>query len=319
MHTNRIMLVLGATGGVGGEVAREALRRGWNVRALNRHPERMAAERSGIEWVGGDAMNQADVMRAAEGVHVIVHAVNPPAYRHWEQWVMPMMVNTIAAARHHGARIVLPGTVYNYGPDAFPVIAEDAPQQPKTRKGAIRVKMEQALRDASREGVPVLIVRAGDFFGPQAGNSWFAHMVTAGKPVKRVMRVGKAGVGHTWSYLPDVAQTMLRLLDKQEKLGVFENLHMAGHWDADGWQMARSVARVAGGNVSIYAFPWWAVTLARPFVKLMRELHEMRYLWMRPVRMDNRRLRELLGEEPHTPLDEAVRHSLRGMRCLAET
>ena len=36
-----------------------------------------------------------------------------------------------------------------------------------------------------------------------------------------------------------------------------------------------------------------------------RELLEMRYLWQVPVRMDNARLRALVGQEPHTPLDDA--------------
>jgi len=42
----------------------------------------------------------------------------------------------------------------------------------------------------------------------------------------------------------------------------------------------------------------------------------MRYLWRQPVRMDNSRLRAVLGEEPHTPLDDAVAQSLRGLGCL---
>lgn len=37
---NRIALVLGATGGIGGEVAARLVAAGWQVRALNRNPER---------------------------------------------------------------------------------------------------------------------------------------------------------------------------------------------------------------------------------------------------------------------------------------
>jgi hypothetical protein len=40
-----------------------------------------------------------DVQRAAEGVQVIVHAVNPPGYRNWGGLVLPMTDNSIAAAR----------------------------------------------------------------------------------------------------------------------------------------------------------------------------------------------------------------------------
>ena len=35
--------------------------------------------------------------------------------------------NTIAAAKDSGARILLPGTIYNYGLDAFPIVKEDSP------------------------------------------------------------------------------------------------------------------------------------------------------------------------------------------------
>jgi hypothetical protein len=40
-----------------------------------------------------------------------------------------MIENTIAAAKTIGARILLPGTIYNFGPDAFPVLREDSPQR----------------------------------------------------------------------------------------------------------------------------------------------------------------------------------------------
>jgi nucleoside-diphosphate-sugar epimerase len=71
-----------------------------------------------------------------------------------------------SAAQACRARIFFPGAVYNFGPDAFPLLAEDAPQRPQTRKGAIRVEMETSLRAAAEQGVRVLILRAGDWFGP---------------------------------------------------------------------------------------------------------------------------------------------------------
>jgi nucleoside-diphosphate-sugar epimerase len=46
-------------------------------------------------------------------------------------------------------------------------------------------------------------------------------------------------------------------------------------------------------------------------------MREMRYLWREPVRMDNARLITALGQEPHTPLDEAVEATLIGLGCFA--
>jgi nucleoside-diphosphate-sugar epimerase len=315
MATKDTALVLGATGGIGGEVARALLARGWVVRALARHEPPADAD-TRIQWQRGDAMDAQAVRRAAEGATLIVHAVNPPGYRDWATVVMPMLENTIAAARALGARILLPGTLYNYGPGTFPVIAEDAPQDTQTVKGRIRVTMEARLREAAAEGVQVLIVRAGDYFGPRAGNAWFGQMVTPGKPVTVVKRIGKPGIGHQWAYLPDVAETMASLVSMGERLRPFENIHMHGHWDEDGTQMAVAVRRAAGDNARIAAFPWWAVSLAWPFVRIFRELRELRYLWRQPVRLGGSRLRELLGAEPHTPLDEAVAATLRGQGCI---
>ena len=43
---------------------------------------------------------------------------------------------------------------------------------------------------------------------------------------------------------------------------------------------------------------------------------EMRYLWQKPIRMDNALLRGALGAEPHTPWPIAVRTTLASMHCL---
>ena len=320
MTTNRTALVLGATGGVGGEVARRLAARGWSVRALHRDPAKLSAADKALTWHRGDAMSATDVAAAAAGVSVIVHAVNPPGYRNWGELVLPMIDNTIAAARANGARIVLPGTVYNFGPDAFPDLQETSPQNPVTAKGRIRAEMERRLRAAASDGVGVLIVRAGDFFGPRAGNNWFSQgLVKPGQPVTAISYPGRRGIGHQWAYLPDVAETMVRLLEKPDRLETFAVFHMEGHLDADGSQMIEAIRKAAGrANIKVGTMPWWLMRLASPFVPLFRELLEMRYLWNAPIRMHNDRLKAVLGAEPHTPLDAAVRATLIGSGNLAK-
>jgi nucleoside-diphosphate-sugar epimerase len=194
-------------------------------------------------------------------------------------------------------------------------------QTPIPAPDRIRVEMERRLFAASKNGACVLIVRAGDFFGPQAGNNWFSQgLVKPGKPVTAVSNPGNRRVGHQWSYLPDVARTMIELLTRRDSLGPFTTFHMAGHWDADGSQMAeaiqRVVARRTGRKPRVAAFPWWVLTPASPFVTTFREMREMRYLWREPIRMDNARLRAALGQEPHTPLDKAVEATLVGLGCF---
>lgn len=316
----KLALVIGATGGVGSEVARALSRHGWTVRALTRDLTKAATSGSaGVEWIAGDAMVSRDVVAAAQGAALIFHGANPPGYRNWRGLAIPMLRSSIAAARASGARLVFPGTVYNYGPDAGAVITEASPQHPRTRKGQVRVEMEQMLRDAAADGVRSLVVRAGDFFGSRIGSAWFNQvLVKPGQPVRTITYPGDTDVGHAWAYLPDLAETFAEIADREHELPAFDTFHFSGHWFANGIEMAHAV-RLASGqpNLPIRGFPWLLLRVLSPFVALFREVLEMRYLWERPLALDNRKLVRLIGREPRTPLDVAVHDSLRELGCLA--
>jgi nucleoside-diphosphate-sugar epimerase len=182
--------------------------------------------------------------------------------------------------------------------------------------------MERRLAAAAQGGAArVIIVRAGDFFGPKSGNSWFTQgMVKPGRPVTTIQLPGERGVGHQFAYLPDVARTMVELLWRRWSLPAFATFHMAGHWDADGSQLGRAIRRavVESGqrNPKLKPFPWWLVRMLSPFVVTFRELLEMQYLWREEIRMDNQRLIDFLGHEPHTPLDDAIKATLAGIGCV---
>lgn len=317
----RIALVIGATGSFGGHAAAALQKRGWTIRALARDPV-SARTRTGsqmpIEWVKGDAMNAADVAAAARGARLIVHAANPPGYKNWRGLAVPMLNATIAAAKAEHARVVLPGNVYNYAPDAGPSIAENAAQAPVTRKGRIRVEMEVSLQRATGEGAKALILRAGDFFGPAAPNSSLGWLTTRrGGRMRSVYAPGPLDVGHAFAYLPDLAETMARLIDREDELADFEVFNFAGHWLPRGDDLGQAIRRVTGdAKLPIRPFPYPLIYALAPFVETFRELIEMRYLWQKPVGLDNSKLVRFVGEEPFTPLDRAVRAALADLGCL---
>jgi nucleoside-diphosphate-sugar epimerase len=312
--TSRHALVLGATGAFGAHVTAALLAKGWTITAMARDPaaaRRKAGVNMPIEWVKGDALVLADVARAAQGARLIVHAVNPPRYRNWGGTVMPMLNSTIAAAKAEGARILLPGTVYNYAPDSGERIAENAPQAPITRKGAIRVAMEARLREAAAEGVKSLVIRAGDFFGPAADNSALAWLVVkSGGHARATLRPGPAEVGHAFAYLPDLARATALVLEREDELADVESFHFGGSWLTP--LALRDMLRVAVDRPRLPSipFPWAMVHAMAPFDETMREMLEMRYLWRKPIGLDNAKLVAILGEEPRTPLVAAISATL---------
>ncbi len=156
------VLVLGATGGVGSEIAKAFVAKGYTVNALARAKQ---ATLAGISWIQGDALDSAAVLKAAEGCSIIVHAVNPPRYQNWDKLVLPMLDNTIAAAKHFSARIILPGTLYNFGSGTRDPLRESTEQRPSTRKGPInRVKWRSKSCNVQNNG----------FCGIKMGKSKFA-------------------------------------------------------------------------------------------------------------------------------------------------
>lgn len=54
--TNKV-LILGATGGIGGEIARKLIRDEWDVRALRRSTPQNSDRNNSISWISGDALN----------------------------------------------------------------------------------------------------------------------------------------------------------------------------------------------------------------------------------------------------------------------
>ena len=232
--TQKTALVIGAAGGIGGEVAHALIAHGWRVRGLARQPGRCEApgglgraarvgrrrrdERGRCDSGGGGGGGDLSWRQSAE-----VPKLARPR-------------DSDVAERHRGGgrkrrAADLSGSVYNFGPDAGSVIAEASPQHPLTRKGAVRVEMEAMLKAAANDGVRSLVLRAGDYFGPHQPNSWFRDaMVKPGAPLRSVTYPGDAEVGHAWAYLPDLAEAAARLAAIEASLPPFEALHFGGHW-----------------------------------------------------------------------------------------
>ncbi len=307
-------LILGLTGAIGGAIAQVLAQRGFAIRALTRRP---AGQRPTVaypvDWRDGDARDAVSVLAAAEGASLIVHGVNPPGYARWREDALPMLANTIAAARAGGATILFPANVYVFSSSSPPLASETTPRRPTTRKGQVRLEMEEMLEEAAREhGVRVIAVRAGDFFGPSVDNSWFSQaLAKGGIQAKSIQTLARSGVGHAWAFVPDLAETFARLVDISADLPAYTMVHFAGHYDATGRDLTDATRRVISRpDLRTKPFPWIILWLGAPFVRFMREALEMRWLWKHSLALDNARLVGFLGEEPHTPLDDAVRAAL---------
>src|SRR6266404_322200 len=71
------LVVLGATGGTGLEIVRQAIERGHSVTALVRSPDRLKAFRSRITVEQGDLLNRAELEQVIKGHDAVLSGFGP--------------------------------------------------------------------------------------------------------------------------------------------------------------------------------------------------------------------------------------------------
>lgn len=321
------VLVLGGRGRFGLAAVQAFARDGWRVLAQMR-PGAQAPAVAGVQWLA-QPVHEVDALvarvRQAGGATVVVHALNPKQYTRpaWERENGPLLQAGMAVAQALGATLMLPGNVYNFGQGMPGVLLEGAPYRPTMAMGRIRSEMETRLEAATqRGGLRAVVVRAGNFYG-QGQGTWLDKAMLTRIQRGQLVFPGAMDVATPWAYLPDLAQTFVAVARERHAMPAFEELHFSGHtltghdWVGalqplarqQGWLREHEALRVAG-------LPWWPIRALGTVMPTLGALAALRYLWNQPHRLDNRRLRALIGEEPHTPWPLALQRTLQGLDLL---
>lgn len=253
-------------------------------------------------WEVRHAGRSDDLTHAAQGTDVIVMGWNLP-YHRWALDLPGQQARVIAAAKATGASVIIPGNVYVFGPDVGPVWGVDTPHLAKNPLGQARIALEQAWRDS---GVPVILLRCGDFLDDAPSGNWFDRMMTPALQ-KGVLRYpGRNDISHAWAYLPDAARAAVALAEMRDRLPRYAEVPFPGY-ALSGKELARALADARGQDVALRHFGWWQLRLMRPFMPIIGGLLEMRYLWNTLHRLADQPFRTLLPDFQTTPLRDALR------------
>jgi nucleoside-diphosphate-sugar epimerase len=304
------ILVLGAAGRLGHAAAQAFRDGGWTVASLVRLGGARRAP-AGTEIVELDALDHVAVAKAGRGADVVLHALNPP-YTEWSRLALPLAYSAIGTS---GATLLFPANLYNFGSPLPPVIGENTPMRPSSRKGQLRVAIEDRIAEAAERGVRAITVRAGDFYGRGLG-TWFDLVLTKEIGRARVTYPGPLDVTHEWAYLPDFAAALLRVANRRDTLPQFASFGFPGH-AVTGREFTAAIARAVRGKLELKRMTWWLIHALRPIVPLCRELSEVAYLWNESHRLDGGKLQAAIGEVARTPLDVAVARALEDLGAVA--
>jgi len=217
------LLVTGATGFIGGRVARLLLEAGHEVRALVRSrakAESQALEKEGIALADGDITDRASLRKAMEGVDGVYHlaawykvgardkevarAINVDGTR-----------NVLETMRDLGVpKGVYTSTLAVFGHTHEKVVDESyRPEEPYVSeydrtKGAAHFDVALPLM---RAGLPLVVVQPGLVYGPgdtsQVRDIWIQYLT------RKLPAVPK-GVAYCWGHVDDTARAHLLAMEK---------------------------------------------------------------------------------------------------------
>lgn len=171
------VLLTGATGFLGSEIARELVRQGHAVRALVRATSRRDALAGlPIEAFVGDVRDAASVERAVEGVHAVIHAAGATSARPRDRRTV-MAVNVVgtrtvlgAVARRPGLRAVHTSTIATIGATHQPRVLDEHATFNMAGTGYAYADSKKAAEEVAlahaRDGMNVVILNPGTLFGP---------------------------------------------------------------------------------------------------------------------------------------------------------
>jgi len=309
-----MQLVVGATGSVGHWVVEKLLDRKNQVRLLVRTPAKLKqfsnVER--VEVVEGDAGNIDDVKKAVTGADSVYYCVNMP-YPEWRSKAIPMLQNTITAAKENKAKIVFPGNVYVYGHAQSDFVREDHPFAAHTEKGKIRIRMEQMLNDAWKsENVPYTIVRFPDFYGPFVVNDLYAPIFRNALQGRPMTWYGRLDAPIEFAYIEDAAEALVIAGSEPSANG--ETYSLPGVEVTTPRQWLQLVASTAGTKAKIRAIPKFMITLAGISNPLVREFYEMLYLKRERLILDGTKFKSKFRRIPTTPYKDGIKKTLDWFR-----
>ena len=267
------------------------------------HPE--------IEKVAADAADRATMLRLSVGASAIYNCANP-AYHRWPTDWPPIASSLLQAAEECGAVLVTMSNLYGYGPVDHPM-KEDDELAASSVKGRVRVRMWQEAKAAHDAGqVRVSEARASDFFGLGETASHFGRMIPRVLAGKTVRVIGSPDTPHSWTYVPDVARTLVTLAGDERAWG--RPWHVPTNPPLSQREAAAALADLADVPApQVRGIPGWVIRAAGVASPLLRELREVAYQFERPFVLASSAITQTFGLEP-TPMREALRKTLESSR-----
>lgn len=304
-------LVAGATGGMGYALVQELRRRNIEVIAFARGEQKLKElfnNMPGVAVRAGDALLEKDIIHAADGADVLFHAISFP-YQEWETTHPLALKNMLRAAKGQEAKFALVDNIYAYGRQTDSPIDEAAKKEPHTKKGNIRLEMENVIKTS---GVPYLIVHMPDFYGPNAGNTVLNETLKNVALNKTANFIGSPSLAKEFLFTEDGAKAMIELALRENAYN--QNWNIPGVSPITGNEMKELLQTEWNYSKNFRTVSKTMIKFMALFNPFMKELIEMMYLYEQPVLLSGKKYEEQIGPLARTSYKQGIKITLDYMK-----
>ena len=299
-------LVIGA-GAIGGRVAHSLASQNHQVVVVSRRGRAVSAATS----VAVDAADEIALSRLAQGATAIFNCANP-AYHRWPTDWPPIAASGMAAAESSDATLVTLSNLYAYGH----VVAPMTPHTPlgaDYAKAQVRARMWTDALAAHQAGrLRACEVRASDFIGPGSQGVFGVRVIPRLLAGKSARVLGSLDQPHSWTYVEDVATTLVECARRPEAWG--RVWHVATNAPRTQRQILDDLCDAAGvDRVRSNTAPPVLIRLLGLFSPTVRELPHTLYQFTAPFIIDDSATRAELQLAP-TPWGEVLRETINEYR-----
>ncbi|NEK93307.1 NAD-dependent epimerase/dehydratase family protein [Modestobacter muralis] len=294
-------MVLGK-GPVGTATAQLLAERGHEVVVLSRSG---GSSTDAVQHRAVDAADAAALTAAVGAAEALYNAVNPPRYDRWTREWPPIAAAVRVAAEQAGVLVVM-GSLYGYGRPDGPMTAA-TPLAATDVKGRLKAGIWDDLLAARAAGrIRVTEARASDFVGPTVppAQSHLVRQLATLRAGRRAWVIGDPDARHSWTYVPDVAATLVALGSDPRAEGRAWMVP-SGEPRSQRQALTDLAAAMGGRPARVSGIPWPALRALGVADAQLRELVAIRHQWDADFVLDAQETTAVLGLQA-TPWSEVV-------------
>jgi nucleoside-diphosphate-sugar epimerase len=289
MTTSNLHTILGSTGNIGTALAKDLTTYTTRIRLVSRNPKKINPT---DELVSANLLYDKEVDKAvAASDTVYLVAGIPYKTSLWQDQWPTIMRNVIQACKKHKAKLVFFDNMYCYDPAEVGHLSEESKVDPKSKKGQVRAAIAQMILDEVASGnLRAMIVRAADFYGPDAKlsvlNESVINRMKAGKTAQWLYAGNKQ---HSFTFIPDAAKSTAFLAQQPDAWNQVWHLPTSDVYPT-AQQAVNILAKHLNRKPKLQVLPAFMVNILGIFMPVLKEFKELRYQMDQDYRFDSSKI-----------------------------